>query len=111
MVTTRCPHRLSRPHHHSSSERPCIRYSRWSRRGWQRLYGFRDILVLKVVKRLLDTGVSLQNIRAAVQHLRERGIDDLAQITLMGDDAGLVDAVDTGTAEDELARRRARRIG
>ena len=55
--------------------------------GSQRLYGFRDILVLKVVKRLLDTGVSLQNIRAAVQHLRERGIDDLAQITLMSDGA------------------------
>ena len=27
--------------------------------GTQRLYGFRDILMLKVVKRLLDTGVSL----------------------------------------------------
>ena len=129
--------------------------------GSQRLYGFRDILVLKVVKRLLDTGVSLQNIRAAVQHLRERGIDDLAQITLMsdgasvyectsadevidlvqggqgvfgiavgrvvrevegslavlpserpeGDDAGVAGAVDTRAAEDELARRRARRIG
>ena len=34
--------------------------------GTQRLYSFRDILVLKVVKRLLDTGVSLQNIRTAV---------------------------------------------
>jgi DNA-binding transcriptional MerR regulator len=53
--------------------------------GTQRLYSFRDILVLKVVKRLLDTGVSLQNIRAAVGHLRERGVDDLAQITLMSD--------------------------
>jgi DNA-binding transcriptional MerR regulator len=40
--------------------------------GSQRLYSFRDILVLKVVKRLLDTGVSLQNIRTAVAHLRER---------------------------------------
>lgn len=38
--------------------------------GSQRLYGFRDILVLKVVKRLLDTGVSLQQIRSAVEHLR-----------------------------------------
>ena len=28
--------------------------------GSQRLYSFRDILVLKIVKRLLDTGVSLQ---------------------------------------------------
>ena len=46
--------------------------------GTQRLYSFRDILVLKVVKRLLDTGVSLQNIRKAVDHLRNRGIKDLA---------------------------------
>ena len=44
--------------------------------GSHRLYGFRDILVLKIVKRLLDAGVSLQNIRSAVKHLRERGIED-----------------------------------
>jgi DNA-binding transcriptional MerR regulator len=53
--------------------------------GSQRLYSFKDILVLKVVKRLLDTGVSLQNIRLAVDTLRARGIDDLAQITLLSD--------------------------
>jgi DNA-binding transcriptional MerR regulator len=53
--------------------------------GSQRLYSFKDILVLKVVKRLLDTGVSLQNIRVAVEHLRERGVDDLAHITLLSD--------------------------
>jgi DNA-binding transcriptional MerR regulator len=57
--------------------------------GSQRLYGFRDILVLKIVKRLLDTGVSLQNIRAAVEHLRERGIDELASLTLMSDGASV----------------------
>jgi len=53
--------------------------------GSQRLYSFKDILVLKVVKRLLDTGVSLQNIRLAVEHLRERGVEDLARITLLSD--------------------------
>lgn len=53
--------------------------------GTQRLYSFKDILVLKVVKRLLDTGVSLQNIRVAVDHLRARGIEDLAGITLFSD--------------------------
>ena len=53
--------------------------------GTQRLYSFRDILLLKVVKRLLDTGVSLQNIRTAVTHLREHGIGDLTEITLMSD--------------------------
>ncbi len=57
--------------------------------GSSRLYGFRDILVLKIVKRLLDTGVSLQNIRAAVEHLRHRGGDDLAQLTLMSDGASV----------------------
>jgi DNA-binding transcriptional MerR regulator len=53
--------------------------------GSQRLYSFKDILVLKVVKRLLDTGVSLQNIRLAVEALRERGVADLAQMTLLSD--------------------------
>src|SRR5919206_5254232 len=57
--------------------------------GSQRLYGFRDILVLKLVKRLLDTGISLQQIRVAVNQLREAGISDLAQTTLMSDGASV----------------------
>jgi len=66
--------------------------------GTHRLYSFRDILVLKVVKRLLDTGVSLQQIRSAVSHLRERGVDDLAQITLMSDGASVYEC----TSADEV---------
>jgi DNA-binding transcriptional MerR regulator len=66
--------------------------------GTQRLYGFRDILVLKVVKRLLDTGVSLQQIRTAVRHLRDRGVDDLAQLTLMSDGASVYEC----TSADEV---------
>ena len=57
--------------------------------GSQRLYSFRDILVLKVIKRLLETGVSLQSIRTAVEHLRDSGVDDLAQVTLMSDGASV----------------------
>ncbi|WP_308426518.1 MerR family transcriptional regulator [Nocardia camponoti] len=53
--------------------------------GSQRLYSFKDILVLKIVKRLLDAGISLQNIRIAVDHLRSRGVRDLAGITLFSD--------------------------
>ena len=53
--------------------------------GSQRLYGFRDILVLKLVKRLLDTGISLQQIRTAVGQLHEAGVHDLSQTTLMSD--------------------------
>ncbi|MFD9216828.1 MerR family transcriptional regulator [Streptomyces sp. NPDC087659] len=55
--------------------------------GTQRLYSFRDVVVLKIVKRFLDTGVALQNIRAAVQHLRARGFADLERMTLMSDGA------------------------
>jgi DNA-binding transcriptional MerR regulator len=55
--------------------------------GSQRLYGFRDILILRIVKRLIDTGVSLPNIRAAVEHLATRHGDDLARMTLMSDGA------------------------
>ena len=66
--------------------------------GTQRLYSFRDILLLKVIKRLLDAGISLQQIRTAVQHLRERGTDDLTQVTLMSDGASVYEC----TSNDEV---------
>ena len=66
--------------------------------GTQRLYSFRDVVVLKIVKRLLDTGVSLQNIRTAVQHLRARGLADLARMTLMSDGATVYEC----TSPDEV---------
>jgi DNA-binding transcriptional MerR regulator len=75
---------------------PTVRAARGS--GSQRLYGFRDILVLKVVKRLLDTGISLQQIRAAVTYLREQGASDLAQVTLMSDGVSVYEC----TSPDEV---------
>lgn len=66
--------------------------------GTQRLYGFRDILLLKVIKRLLDAGVSLQQIRTAVAHLRARGTDDLTRVTLMSDGATVYEC----TSNDEV---------
>ena len=62
---------------------PTIRNAHGS--GSQRLYSFRDILVLKIVKGLLDTGISLQNIRKAVEKLENLGVDDLSDITLVSD--------------------------
>ena len=62
---------------------PSIRAATGS--GSQRLYSFRDVLVVKIVKRLLDAGVSLQQIRVAVGHLQGQGVEDLSQITLMSD--------------------------
>lgn len=66
--------------------------------GTQRLYSFRDILVLRIVKRLIDTGVSLANIRTAVEHLEKRGGDDLSRITLMSDGASIYEC----RSEDEV---------
>ena len=70
--------------------------------GSQRLYGFRDILVLKIVKRLLDTGVSLQNIRSAVEHLRSRGVQDLERMTLMSDGATIYECASADEIVDLL---------
>lgn len=75
---------------------PSIRGAKGS--GSQRLYSFRDILLLKVVKRLLDTGVSLQQIRTAVTALHARGVDDLTSITLMSDGASVYEC----TSADEV---------
>jgi DNA-binding transcriptional MerR regulator len=66
--------------------------------GSQRLYSFRDILILKIIKRLLDAGISLQQIRTAVQHLRQRGTDDLTRVTLMSDGASVYEC----TSNDEV---------
>ncbi len=52
--------------------------------GSQRLYSFDDIVRLRVVKRLLDTGVSLQRVRVALEALVGRG-HTLADVTLMSD--------------------------
>jgi DNA-binding transcriptional MerR regulator len=51
---------------------PSVRAAEGS--GSQRLYAFEDIVLLKVIKRLLDTGVSLQRIRTAIEFVRERGL-------------------------------------
>ncbi len=61
--------------------------------GTQRLYSFRDILMLKVVKRLLDAGISLQQIRIAIDHLRARGVEDLSTVTLMSDGVSVYEAI------------------
>ncbi len=71
--------------------------------GSQRLYSFRDILVLKVVKRLLDTGISLQQIRTAVAALRDRGASDLARLTLMSDGVSVYECTSSDEVVDLLA--------
>ncbi|MFI6351000.1 MerR family transcriptional regulator [Streptomyces sp. NPDC050560] len=70
--------------------------------GTQRLYSFRDVVVLKIVKRFLDTGVSLQNIRTAVRHLRGRSLADLERMTLMSDGATVYECSSPGEVHQLL---------
>ena len=53
--------------------------------GSQRLYSFIDVVQLKVIKRLLDAGMSLKKIRSAVEILRIQLDSDqpLADVTLL----------------------------
>lgn len=79
---------------------PSVRAAKGS--GSQRLYSFKDILVLKIVKKLLDAGVSLQQVRTAVTQLHRRGVDDLASITLMSDGASVYECTSTDEVIDLL---------
>lgn len=65
--------------------RPSVQTARGS--GTQRLYSFTDIVQLKVVKRLLDAGMSLKRIRSAMDILRAQLDSDapLADVTLLSD--------------------------
>jgi DNA-binding transcriptional MerR regulator len=70
--------------------------------GTHRLYSFRDILVLKVVKKLLDAGVSLPNIRTAIKALTDHGTEDLSQVTLISDGTTVYECTSTDEMVDLL---------
>ena len=71
--------------------------------GSQRLYSFDDIVALTVVKNLVDTGVSLQKIRKAIDELRTRG-RGIAESTLVSDGVSVY-AVEDDTQLIDLLRR------
>lgn len=66
--------------------------------GTQRLYSFEDVLLLVLIKRLLDAGVSLQQIRTAILDLRENPSSRWTDITLMSDGQSVYET----TRDDEL---------
>jgi len=66
--------------------------------GTQRLYSFHDLVQLKVIKKLSDTGVSLQRVRKAIVFLRQHMKAAPSGITLMSDGARIY-ACET---EDEI---------
>ena len=87
----------------------------------RRLYSFRDLVALRVVRSLLDNGMSLQRVRRAWDYLRREGDMDghLADVKLVtdgqsifkvsSDEGELMDALRQGqlaffVAIDEIAR-------
>ncbi len=101
--------------------RPSIQ-STGGRPGVRRLYSFRDLVSLKVVKALLEGGMSLQKVRRAYKYLRDKaGLEEhLAGIKLITDgqsifevaknDGEVLDALRQGQmafflALDEITRK------
>ena len=78
--------------------KPSVQDARGS--GSQRLYSFPDVVQLKVIKRLLDAGMSLKRIRQAVEILRQqlRSERPLADVTLLSDGSTIYAA----TSPDEV---------
>lgn len=68
--------------------RPSIADARGS--GTQRRYSYRDLVELKVIKGLLDAGVSLQSARRAIEYLRHHLGEDIATASLVINGAGSV---------------------
>jgi DNA-binding transcriptional MerR regulator len=71
--------------------------------GSQRLYSFEDVVQLRVVKRLLDTGVSLQRVRMAIDELRSRG-QRISDATLVSDGTSVYAVDDNAQVIDLLQR-------
>jgi DNA-binding transcriptional MerR regulator len=61
--------------------RPSLAAARGS--GTQRLYSYRDVVVLRIIKQLLDSGVTLQRARKAIDFFRDSVGDDLASANLV----------------------------
>ena len=61
--------------------------------GSRRLYGYRDLLELRVIKSLLDAGIKLESVRTAFTYLREHVTTDIASahLVISGSDVLLCD--------------------
>jgi DNA-binding transcriptional MerR regulator len=51
--------------------------------GSRRLYSYRDLLELKVIKSLLDAGIKLESVRDVFRYLRDNLGEDVASVNLV----------------------------
>ncbi len=82
--------------------------------GSRRLYSFKDLVLVKAIKRLIEAGMSLQKIREAIEYIRSAMETDPSELTLIategtilvfgpGDDERLVDALKGGQTALSIA--------
>ena len=82
--------------------RPSIADARGS--GTQRRYSYRDLVELKVIKSLLDAGVSLQLARKAIEYLRQNLGEDIGTASLVLNGPGSVLARSDGEVIDVMRK-------
>ena len=117
---TNCTHHQLRYWDRVGLVKPSIQTT-GGRPGVRRLYSFRDLVALRVVRSLLDNGMSLQRVRRAWDYLRREGemenhladvklvTDGLTIFQVSSDEGELMDALRKGqlaffVAIDEIAR-------
>src|SRR5436309_8266741 len=83
--------------------RPSVADARGS--GTQRRYSYRDLVDLKVIKSLLDAGVSLQSARVAIEYLRDHLGEDIGAARLVLNGPGSVLVVRSDGELVDLMRR------
>jgi DNA-binding transcriptional MerR regulator len=72
--------------------------------GTQREYSFQDIVLLRTIKNLLDTGVNLQRIRKAIGFLRDYLKKSPSGLTLLSDGSKIYACETPGEVMDVLQR-------
>ena len=72
--------------------------------GSQREYSYQDLVALKTIKSLLDTGISLQRVREAVTYLQDTLSENLSKVTLVSDGKGIYACRDDTEVIDLLGR-------
>ena len=82
--------------------RPELKEARGS--GTQRLYSFRDLVHLRVIKNLLDAGVALPKIRKAIRYIADELKTPLEHVTLMSDGKNIFAATSDNEIVDLLRR-------
>ena len=82
--------------------RPGLRDAKGS--GTQRLYTFRDLVHLRVIRNLLDAGVSLPKIRKAISYIANELRTPLEKVTLLSDGNSIFAATSEREIVDVLGR-------